>query len=206
MNEKRNIVDNSCSKRVMASYLGVSVTALKRRDVHHIDCNPNNNYIRNLISLNKDLHALIHTKLVKGIRPIQKVYLAAPIDGVTEDIAQSWRTKAYDYLAQNAILSLVPGKETRGLLTPPEIVDLDTCMIKNADAILVNLNFLVNPKLGRGSGTLAELGMAIAYGDKPIIAFVEGDLGDNKFVKGMCSHILSTLEEALEVLVNINCL
>lgn len=190
-------------RKIMADYLGVPLSSFKGREVHHIDGNPKNNDIKNLLLLTCKTHSLIHGKIYAGVRPIQKAYLAAPIDGVSKEIAQNWRQQAYDKLAQGAIISLVPGNETRGLLTPQEIVDLDKCMIENSDALLINLNFLIKPNLGRGSGTLVEMGMALAM-NKIIIAFADGDMGTNFFVKGLCGNIFPTMEEAIEVLISIN--
>lgn len=188
-------------RRVMAETLGVPIEVLKGRDVHHIDENPENNSRKNLLLLARGAHRKLHGK--KGRKLIWTTYLAGPIDGVSSDTANTWRNEAYDTLAQNAIISLVPGRERRGLLNTQEIVDIDRCMIEKSDAVLVNLQFLVNPELGRGSGTLVELGFALAC-QIPIIAFVDQDLGTNKFVQGLCSYVAPSQEEATEVLISIN--
>jgi len=143
--------------------------------------------------------------LPENRKKIRMVYIAGPIDGISREAAQNWRTEAYDTLAQMGIVSAVPGLE-KTKMKSGQIVRLDENMIHSADAILVNLTYLANPPTKwMGTGTLVELGMGLAY-RKLIIAFTEGgELDENfLFLRGTYDHYFSSMKEALEKIREIN--
>jgi nucleoside 2-deoxyribosyltransferase len=190
-------------RKKLAIHLGLKNRDMQGLDVHHIDLDTHNNDIHNLLMVQRKTHRIIHSKINKMSRPIQVVYLAGPLEQVSTKYAFDWRNKAYDYLASKAIVSLVPGKEQIEL-SPRQIVDLDMTMIKNSDALLVNLDFLTQTKRQLGTGTITELGMAYAE-SKIVIGFTnKKKLAQYKFIRGVVSHLFTSLEEALEVLVSIN--
>jgi len=138
------------------------------------------------------------------VRKIKLVYLCGSIDGVSKDVSQSWRTKAYDTLAAMGICSVVPGLETNKL-NCAQIVKLDDTMIELCDTILVNLGFLQDQSNKRlGTGSLIELGMGLAQ-RKLIIGFIKGgELPEHcKFLKGTLDGLCSSLDEALTVIESI---
>ena len=137
-------------------------------------------------------------------RAIKIVYLCGPIDAVSAEESKGWRTLAYDKLSQLAVVSTVPGLELTKM-TPDQIVRLDSSMIILSDAVIANLNFLSEPPTRRiGTGTLVELGMAFAQ-DKRIIAYSEKPLENSFFfLRGFCTPLYTSLEEAISVVRDIN--
>ena len=138
-------------------------------------------------------------------KPIRLVYIAGPIDGISREAAQNWRTDAYDFLAGIGVVSAVPGLE-KTKMKSHQIVKLDTNMISLADAVLVNLDYLtMKPTKWMGTGTLVELGMALAQ-DKKIIAFTNGSELDANFLflKGVYDHFYLSMDEALQKIKELN--
>lgn len=137
-------------------------------------------------------------------RVIRVVYLCGPIDGISKAESSNWRTEAYDALSAMGIVSTVPGLE-KIQLTSEQIVKLDDTMITVSDTILANLNFLLTKGEQRlGTGSLMELGMGFAQ-RKRIIAFINGELPAHfKFLRGTYDYLCSSLEEALNKIVEIN--
>ena len=138
-------------------------------------------------------------------KKIKMVYIAGPIDGISREAAQNWRTDAYDALAQMGIISAVPGLE-KTKMKSDQIVDLDANMISSCDVVLANLDYLtITPTKWMGTGTLVELGMGLAY-RKIIIAFTNGKELDANFLflKGTYDYLFSSMTEALAKIKEIN--
>ena len=137
-------------------------------------------------------------------RPVKMIYLCGPIDAISKEESSAWRTIAYDKLATMGIVSAVPGLETIKL-TCEQIVELDSTMINLCDTVLINLNFLNDTSKQRiGTGTLIEIGMSFAR-NKKLIAFSEQPISDKfLFLKGMCDVVVSTMDEALQIIKTIN--
>ena len=78
-------------------------------------------------------------------------------------------------------------------------------MIALSDALIVNLNFLNETREQRvGTGTLIEIGMAFAQGKK-IIAFSSEPISEKfLFLKGLCTKVVNTLDEAIQVVAFTN--
>ena len=130
-------------------------------------------------------------------KKIEVIYLAGPLESISKRQAFDWRRKAYDYLVSFGIVSLIPGQE-QIKLSAKQIVELDATMIRNADAILVNLDFLTQGKKQLGTGTIAELGMAYVQ-EKIIIGFTNGKkFTQYKFVHGIVGKYFTNLNVALE--------
>jgi len=138
-------------------------------------------------------------------RPIRLVYIAGPIDGISREAAQNWRTEAYDFLAQIGVVSAVPGLE-KTKMKSDQIVKLDDNMIDLCDVVLVNLNYLtIKPEKWWGTGTLIELGLALAR-RKIIVAFTDNKELDANFLflRGILDYKFNSMSEALNCIKELN--
>ncbi|MDX1607598.1 MAG: nucleoside 2-deoxyribosyltransferase [Candidatus Spechtbacterales bacterium] len=143
------------------------------------------------------------------------VYLAGPITGLGIDDATDWRNNAIEKLAKHNIDGLSPIRGKKYLLlektdikdsyedevlgSQKGITTRDHFDVMRSDMILVN--FTEAEKVSIGS--VMEIAWAHAYRKPIVLAMQGGNPHDHAMVREVSGFTLSTLEEALEVIVAI---
>ena len=135
------------------------------------------------------------------------VYLAGPIVGHTHEEAFGWRERMADALQNMNIVAIVPGADCElgedGVLREAQrkvglrAASADNAAIKYSDVVLVNLLGAHRVSIG----TMVELGWAREM-NKPVLTVLEkGGLHDHPFVEWCSTVVVSTLEQALDILL-----
>ena len=138
----------------------------------------------------------------KCLNLLEFVYLAGPLENVSNKKAMGWRDKCKQELCvRGNISSLIPGFDTT-LNDAKTIVILDFLMIEKVKAVLINLTYLGTNTVGTGS--LIELGYARKAG-KLIVGYSELPWKkENRFLRGILDQLFKTREEAVAYLVGFN--
>lgn len=138
------------------------------------------------------------------------VYLAGPITGLHFDEAKDWRDSFIDRLAAYGWKGLSPMRDKEAFRIKGKLnaffdegaaaVERDLQDIRESRAVILNV-------LGADSislGTMAEMGYAYAEG-KPIILVTDGEANPHHhvFTEYMATFVVSSLDDALRILVNM---
>lgn len=130
------------------------------------------------------------------VRPMS-IYLAGPIDTVSDEDARGWREQAADQIPTGVLLfSPAHAYFGAGQATARELDFLNTTMIKYTDATIANLS------LGLSIGTLREVERASAM-QKPVAVIADPTL--NMQVAALVAaslmtydvHVVETFDEAI---------
>jgi len=127
------------------------------------------------------------------------VYLAGPMEHVTEADAKGWRDIASWQLNQNDVLTLDPTRrvhkfEQRAM---KRIFELDLRDIQEADIILVNLD---NPTVAK-HGTAMEVFYASYVLRKPVVAFKADASVIHPFFESLVTEWRSTVDKACDTII-----
>lgn len=125
-----------------------------------------------------------------------KIYLAGPIDALTQKEAEEWRIYASRVFMKWDIECINPlrGKNVDNTYTPNEIVHRDLYDIRRADILLANYMRKGVPYIG----TSMEIVYAHSWG-KPVI--VTTDWCDSYWLKYHATAILDNLDKAIEYIL-----
>lgn len=128
------------------------------------------------------------------------IYLAGPMEGVTEEYANSWRQQATDTFENAGLEVLDPCRRT---LFRDQHVDRNICNrifkldlqdIANSTVVLADMRASTT---GKGWGTAMEL-MFAQTKNKTIIVWTDKDQFPHPFVNSIATEIHESLEEALD--------
>ena len=130
---------------------------------------------------------------------MRTIYLAGPMENVTEAEAKGWRDVATSILYPHGIKTLDP---TRRLHQDDKkamrrIFELDLRDIRESDIILVNLN---NPTMAK-NGTAMEVFYASYVLRKPVVAFKVESAHWHPFFEALVTEWKSTVEKACDTIV-----
>jgi nucleoside 2-deoxyribosyltransferase len=127
------------------------------------------------------------------------VYLAGPINEVTEENTRSWREIASEMLSLYDIKTLNPlrGKENYKaiLYTPSEIVVRDKQDIKNSDLVLANMS-VKTPLIG----TSMEIGYAWEHGI-PVVVWSDW-AHEHYWIRYHSVKVLHSLDACVDYIVS----
>lgn len=130
---------------------------------------------------------------------MKSVYLAGPMENVSESQMTTWRGYATDRLEEAGLTVLDPARrrhsgEQRHMR---RIFELDLRDIREADIILVNLN---DDKLAK-HGTAMEVFFASYIERKPVIAFKEAVTKYHPFFESLVTEWRSDVWKACQTIV-----
>lgn len=137
-----------------------------------------------------------------------KIYLAGAMSNLTYEEMNEWRKRATE-LFQDTDYSVYTVNPCdyynfdldRESYSELEVMDFDLQLVKEADIILVNLDFPVHyGKVLNSVGTATEIIMAHKIYNKPVIAF--GFTTVHPWIEVSVRKRLETLEEAVEHIVD----
>ena len=128
---------------------------------------------------------------------MRTIYLAGPMEHVSEAEMCGWRKRAIECLKHEWKV-LDPTRRRHSFLQKEmrSIFELDLRDINESDVILVNLN---NPKLAK-HGTAMEVFYASYVLRKPVVAFKDSMDGMHPFFESLVTEWRSTVEKACDTL------
>ena len=127
------------------------------------------------------------------------VYLAGPMEHVSIDDAQKWRTIAEHLLSMADVRTLNPCRRVHNFETRymKRIFELDLRDIQESDIILVNLD---NPTVAK-HGTAMEVFYASYVLRKPVVAFKADASTIHPFFESLVTEWRSTVDKACETII-----
>jgi len=127
------------------------------------------------------------------------IYLAGPMEHVSNEEAQGWRQVATGLLSLHDIKTLDPCRRphTNRQEEMRSIFELDLRDIREADLVLVNLN---NPALAK-HGTAMEVFYASYVLRKPVVAFKIEKGVFHPFFESIVTEWRSTVEKACDTII-----
>ena len=127
------------------------------------------------------------------------VYLAGPMEHVSEKDAKGWRDIAANYLYQADILTLDPTRRVHNFQQRymKRIFELDLRDIQESDIILVNLD---NPTVAK-HGTAMEVFYASYVLRKPVVAFKADASIIHPFFESLVTEWRSTVDKACDTII-----
>lgn len=127
---------------------------------------------------------------------MRTIYLAGPMEHVSDDEMCGWRKTATMYLHDWKILDPTRRRHSGEQRHMRRIFELDLRDIREADVLLVNLN---NPTLAK-HGTAMEVFYASYVLRKPVVAFKESCDKYHPFFESLVTEWRSTVEKACDTL------
>jgi len=130
----------------------------------------------------------------------RSIYLAGPMENVSEDQMTGWRKIATGLLIQDERVKILDPSRRRHSGEQRHmrrIFEMDLRDIREADIILVNLN---SEKLAK-HGTAMEVFYASYDLRKPVVAFKEGITRYHPFFESLVTEWRSTVEKACETII-----
>jgi nucleoside 2-deoxyribosyltransferase len=128
------------------------------------------------------------------------IYLAGPMEHVSEEDAQGWRQTATDILTPYGVNILSPVRRIHNFRKEEmkSIFELDLRDIKECDLILVNLN---NPEIPK-HGTAIEVFYCSYVLQKSVVAFKENADKIHPFFESLVTEWRSTVEKACDTIIS----
>ena len=127
------------------------------------------------------------------------VYLAGPMEHVSKEDAEGWRSIAERLLHSAEVNTLNPCRRVHNFETRymKRIFELDLRDIQESDLILVNLN---DPKVAK-HGTSMEVFYASYVLRKPVVAFKKEADSIHPFFESLVTEWRSTVEKACDTII-----
>jgi nucleoside 2-deoxyribosyltransferase len=131
---------------------------------------------------------------------IKRIYLAGPMENVSDDEAQEWRIVANDCLSPAGIICLDPTRRRHNFEQKymKRIFELDMIDLRDCDMVLVNLN---NDKLAK-HGTAMEVFYASYVLRKPVVAFKNEFTRYHPFFESLVTEWRSDVRKACDTIVS----
>jgi nucleoside 2-deoxyribosyltransferase len=128
------------------------------------------------------------------------IYLAGPMENVSEHEALQWRDKAKEILHLNNVATLDPCRRIHDFQPKymRRIFELDLRDIQECDLILANLN---DPKLAK-HGTAMEVFYAAYVLRKPVVAFKADPTVLHPFFESLVTEWRSDVTKACETIID----
>jgi nucleoside 2-deoxyribosyltransferase len=128
------------------------------------------------------------------------VYLAGPMENVSQEQMTSWRNQAKNTLSLRDIEVLDPVRRIHSgqQRHMRRVFELDLLDIRNSDFIIVNLNDDTVPK----NGTSMEVFYASYVLRKPVIAFKKEKTQYHPFFESLVTEWCADVEEACSLIIN----
>jgi len=127
------------------------------------------------------------------------VYLAGPMEHVSQEEAQGWRDHAKTILHMNSVITLDPCRRLHSFNVREmrSIFELDMRDINECDMILANLN---DPKIPK-NGTAMEVFYASYILRKPVVAFKSDATTLHPFFESLVTEWRSDVFKACDTLI-----
>jgi nucleoside 2-deoxyribosyltransferase len=128
------------------------------------------------------------------------IYLAGPMEHVSLEDAQGWRTKAEIMLWRNEVITLNPCRRVHNFdkRYMKRIFELDLRDIQESDIILVNLD---KPEIAK-HGTAMEVFYASYVLRKPVVAFKADASVIHPFFESLVTEWRSDVEKACDTILS----